>query len=131
LLNFLWLALGIGSLLVAVFLSLALLRLMRTLAIVEETLLTADEAMKEVVPEIKGSLGNVNDITASVNVGLRTAGAGTARLGNDLGERAARSGRGLRAALFGARVTMASLLNAAEAEQTVARRAASGGRSDG
>ena len=130
-LNFLWLALGIGSLLVAVFLSLALLRLMRTLAIVEETLLTADEAMKEVVPEIKGSLGNVNDITASVNVGLRTAGAGTARLGNDLGERAARSGRGLRAALFGARVTMASLLNAAEAEQTVARRAASGGRSDG
>jgi len=130
LLNFLWLALGIGSLLVAVFLSLGLLRLMRTLAIVEETLLTADEAMKEVVPEIKGSLGNVNDITASVNVGLRTAGAGTARLGNDLGDRAARSGRGLRAALFGARVTMASLLNA-EAEQTVARRAASGGRSDG
>jgi len=131
LLNFLWLALGIGSLLVAVFLSLALLRLIRTLAIVEETLLTADEAMKEVVPEIKGSLGNVNDITASVNVGLRTAGAGTARLGNDLGERAARSGRGLRAALFGARVTMASLLNATEAEQTLARRAASGGRSDG
>jgi hypothetical protein len=131
LLNFLWLALGIGSLLVAVFLSLALLRLMRTLAIVEETLLTADEAMKDVVPEIKGSLGNVNDITASVNVGLRTAGAGTARLGNDLGERAARSGRGLRAALFGARVTMASLLNATEAEQTLARRAASGGRSDG
>jgi hypothetical protein len=131
LLNFLWLALGIGSLLVAVFLSLALLRLIRTLAIVEETLLTADEAMKEVVPEIKGSLGNVNDITASVNVGLRTAGAGTARLGNDLGERAARSGRGLRAALFGARVTVASLLDAAEAEQTVARRAASGGRSDG
>lgn len=130
-LNFLWLALGIGSLLVAIFLSLALLRLIRTLAIVEETLLTADEAMKEVVPEIKGSLGNVNDITASVNVGLRTAGAGTARLGNDLGERAARSGRGLRAALFGARVTLASLLNAAEAEQTVARRAASGGRSDG
>jgi hypothetical protein len=131
LLNFLWLALGIGSLLVAVFLSLALLRLIRTLAIVEETLLTADEAMKEVVPEIKGSLGNVNDITASVNVGLRTAGAGTARFGNDVGERAARSGRGLRAALFGARVTVASLLNAAEAEQTVARRAASGGRSDG
>jgi hypothetical protein len=131
LLNFLWLALGIASLLVAVFLSLALLRLIRTLAIVEETLLTADEAMKEVVPEIKGSLGNVNDITASVNVGLRTAGAGTARLGNDLGERAARSRRGLRAALFGARVTVASLLNTAEAEQTVARRAASGGRSDG
>jgi hypothetical protein len=111
LLNFLWLALGIGSLLVALALCLVLLRLNRTLAVVEETLLTADEAMKELIPEVKASLGNVNDITAAVNVGLRTAGAGTARLGVDVGERAARSRRGLSATMFGARVAIASLVN--------------------
>ena len=50
-LNFLWLALGIGALLVALALCLVLLRLNRTLAVMEETLMTADEAMKELVPE--------------------------------------------------------------------------------
>ena len=130
-LNFLWLALGIGSLLVALALCLVLLRLNRTLAVVEETLITADEAMKELVPEVKKSLGNVNDITAAVNVGLRAAGAGTARLGLDLGERTARSGRGLKAAMFGARVAIATLLNSSEKPAAVSRKAASGGRSDG
>jgi hypothetical protein len=131
LLNFLWLALGIGSLLVALALCLVLLRLNRTLAVVEETLVTADEAMKELVPEVKTSLGNVNDITAAVNVGLRAAGAGTARLGLDVGERTARSGRGLKAAMFGARVAIATLLNSSEKPAAVSRKAASGGRSDG
>jgi hypothetical protein len=131
LLSFLWLALGIGSLLVALALCLVLLRLNRTLAMVEETLVTADEAMKELVPEIKASLGNLNDITAAVNVGLRTAGAGTARLSVGLSDRSARSGRGLKAAMFGARVAIATLLNSSEEPAPVSRRAASGGRSDG
>jgi hypothetical protein len=131
LLSFLWLALGIGSLLVALALCLVLLRLNRTLAMVEETLMTVDEAMKELVPEIKASLGNVNDIAAAVNVGLRTAGAGTARLGVGLGERTARSERGLKAMMFGARVGIATLLNSSVEPEVVSRRAASGGRSDG
>ena len=121
-LNFLWLALGIGSLLVALALCLVLLRLNRTLAVVEETLLTADEAMKELIPEVKASLGNVNDITAAVNVGLRTAGAGTARLGVDVGERAARSRRGLSATMFGARVAIASLVNSSGKPEPVVSR---------
>ena len=130
-LNFLWLALGIGALIVALMLCLVLLRLNRTLAVMEETLMTADEAMKELVPEVKAAIGNVNDITAAVNVGLRTAGAGTARLGVDLGERTARSGRGLKAAMFGARVAVATLMNSARKSETLPRKAASGGRSDG
>src|SRR2546427_10141767 len=127
LLNFLWLALGIGSLIVAVALTLVLLRLNRTLAMVEETLMTADEAMKELLPEVKASLGNVNDITAAVNVGLRSAGAGTARLGGDLGDRASSSGRGMKAAMFGARGAGATLLDSSGKPQAVCRRAARGG----
>ena len=129
--NFFWLALGIGSLLVALTLCLVLLRLNRTLAVVEETLMTADEAMKELVPDVKATLGNMNEITAAVNVGLRAAGSGTARLGVDLGERTARSGRGLKAAMFGARVAIATLLNSSEKPEAVSRKAASGGRSNG
>ena len=129
-LSFLWLALGIGSLLVALALCLVLLRLNRTLAMMEETLMTADEAIKELVPEIKASLGNINDITAAVNVGLRTAGEGTARLGVNVGERTARTRRGLKAALFGARVAIGALLSSPEEPERVPRKAATGGRSD-
>jgi hypothetical protein len=87
--------------------------------------------MKELVPEVKASLGNVNDITAAVNVGLRTAGAGTARLGVDVGERAARSRRGLSATMYGARVAIASLLNSSGKPAPMeSRKAASGGRSN-
>ena len=108
-LNFLWVALGLSALLVAVTVCLVLLRLNRTLAVLEETLLTADEAMREVVPEVRGSLGNVNDITAGVNVALRSAGAGASRLGDGLGERASTSARGASATLYGARVAARSL----------------------
>ena len=59
---------------------LVLLRLHRTLSILEETLLTADEAIREVVPEVRDSLSNVNDISAGVNVVLRSAGGGANRL---------------------------------------------------
>jgi hypothetical protein len=96
--SFAWFAVGLGVLLVALALILVLLRLNRALAVLEETLLTADEAIREVVPEVRHSLGNVNDITAGVNIALRSAGSGANRLSRDAS-----------AALYGARVAAGTL----------------------
>ena len=104
-LNFLYIASGSAVLVVAVFASYALWRLGRTLARLEETLLTADEALREVVPEVRDGLGNVNDITAGVNVALRTAGVGASRLT----EAAGRSTDRASATLYGVRVGAGSL----------------------
>jgi hypothetical protein len=105
LLNFLYLAGGLAVLLVALFLCYALFRLGRTLArleeallLTEETLLTANSALKVVIPEVRDSLGHVNGV-------LRTAGAGATRLT----EAAGRSQDRVSAALYGARVAAASL----------------------
>jgi hypothetical protein len=100
-LNLLWVALGVSALLVALFLCAALNRLRRTLGALEGTLETADEAMRELIPEVRGSLGNVNDITAGVNVALRSAGTGAARVGAGLGERAGGAGQEATAAAHG------------------------------
>jgi uncharacterized protein YoxC len=108
-LNVLWVVLGVCSLLVALVLCLVLLRLHRTLAVLEETLMTADQAMRELVPEVRGSLGNVNDMTAAVNVVLRSAGMGAARLTDGVGERASHSARDASATLHGIRVAASSL----------------------
>jgi uncharacterized protein YoxC len=108
-LNILWGVLGLCALLVTIALCLALLRLHRTLAVLEETLQTADEAMRELVPEVRGSLGNVNDITAALNVILRSAGLGATRLTDSLGERASSSARGASATLYGVQVAARSL----------------------
>ncbi len=105
LLNFLYFAGGLAVLVVALFLCLALYRLARTLRALEETLMTADEAIREVVPEVRDGLGNVNDITAGVNVALRTAGVGA----NRLTVVAARSSGSASAALYGVRVAAGSL----------------------
>ena len=104
-LNFLYVASGFAVLIVAVFAAYALWRLGRTLARLEETLLTADEAIREVVPEVRDGLGNVNDITAGVNVALRTAGVGATRLT----EAGTRSSYRASAALYGVRVAAGSL----------------------
>jgi hypothetical protein len=108
-LNVLWVVLGVCSLLVALVLCLVLLRLHRTLAVLEETLITADQAMRELVPEVRGSLGNVNDMTAAVNVVLRSAGMGAARLTDGVGERASHSARDASATFHGIRVAARSL----------------------
>ena len=108
-LNLLWVVLGVSALLVALSVCLVMLRLNRTLAVMEETLLTADAAMRELVPEVRGSLGNVNDIAAGVNVALRSASVGASRLSDELGERASSSARGASATLYGARVAARSL----------------------
>jgi hypothetical protein len=104
LLNFLWFALGLGSLLVALCLCTVLLRLHRTLGSVEQTLETADETMRELVPEVRGSLGNVNDITAGVNLALHAGGTGANRLGASLSEKAHGAAQGAGAAAHGTRV---------------------------
>ena len=104
-LNFLYIASGLAVLIVAVFAAYALWRLGRALARLEETLMTADEALREVVPEVRDGLGNVNDITAGVNVALRTAGVGATRLT----EAAGRSSDRASATLFGVKVAAGSL----------------------
>ncbi|SRR6266700_2702151 len=105
LLNFLYFAGGLAVLVVALFLSLALHRLARTLRALEETLMMADEAIREVVPEVRDGLGNVNDITAGVNVALRTAGVGASRLTVVATRQSGRAS----AALYGVRVGAGSL----------------------
>lgn len=99
-------AFGIAALVVALFLAWALYRLARTLYAVEDLVMTTTEEMRETLPEVRQSIGNVNDITAGVNVGLRVAGAGATRFGADLRIRlrrpaiaAAAFGTGLRAGL--------------------------------
>ena len=104
-LNFLYFAGGLAVLLVALFACYALYRLGRTLARLEETLLTADEALKEVIPEVRDGLGNVNDIAVGVNVALRTAGVGATRLT----EAAGRSSDRASATLYGVRIAAGSL----------------------
>lgn len=77
-----YLAFGIAALLVALVLTVVLLRLARTLAALEELVLTSTVEMRQVLPEVRESLGNVNDITAGMNVVLRTAGTGAQDLSN-------------------------------------------------
>jgi hypothetical protein len=130
-LNFLWLALGIGALLVAGCLCLVLLRSIRTLAVIEEAFMTADDTMRQLAPDAKGTLNNVNDVTAAVNIGLRAAGTGTARLGEDLAVRSARSRRGLAATWHGLKVGTKSLLSSVSEPEPVRVKRVSGGKSDG
>lgn len=71
-----YLAFGIAALLVALVLTVVLLRLARTLAALEELVLTSTVEVRQLLPDVRESLGNVNDITAGVNLALRTAGNG-------------------------------------------------------
>src|SRR5260370_7619105 len=71
-----WIAFGVSALIVALALVAVLFRLRGTLGAVQELLDTTSDEMKETLPEVRQTIGNVNDITAGVNVGLRTAGKG-------------------------------------------------------
>ena len=73
--TFAFIALGILALVLALFLAWVLYRLASTLKAVEELVVTTTEELRETMPEVRQSLGNVNDITAGVNVGLRTVGS--------------------------------------------------------
>jgi uncharacterized protein YoxC len=94
-----WLAFGIAALLVAIALFFALFRLRGTLGAMQELLDTTSDEMKETLPEVRQTIGNVNDITSGVNVGLRTAGRGAQAIG-----------RSISSAVHGARVASQSLV---------------------
>ena len=82
--GFAFLALGVLSIVLALFLAWALYRLTRALTAVEELVVTTTEEMRETLPEVRESLGHVNDITAGVNIGLRTVGSGAAEMSGRL-----------------------------------------------
>ena len=103
--SFMWLAFGVAALVVALALAAVLIRLRGTLGAVEEILKTTNEGLTETLPEVRQTLGNINDITAGVNVGLRTAGGGAAAVG-----------RSIRSAVHGVQVAGKSLV------RTVTRR---------
>ncbi|MDQ6691989.1 MAG: DUF948 domain-containing protein [Candidatus Dormibacteraeota bacterium] len=93
----------------AFFLAGVLRRLTRTLRAVEELVLTTTEEMRETLPEVRQSIGHVNDITAGVNVGLRTVGSGVSGLGDRVGTSLRGPAAATAAALHGVRVGAASL----------------------
>ena len=100
--SFAFFSLGVLALVLAVFLAWTLYRLTRTLGAVEELVMTTTEEMRETLPEVRQSIGNVNDITAGVNTGLRVVGSGALGFG-------ARVQAGADAAAHGVKVGAASL----------------------
>jgi len=77
-----WLLFGVSALIVALALGWLLVRFGRTLATVEELLETTTEGLQETLPEMRQTLGNVNDITSGVNTGLGIAARGASRAGD-------------------------------------------------
>jgi hypothetical protein len=84
LLNLLWLLLGVSALIVALTLGWLLLRVGRTLTSVEELLETTTEGLQHTLPEMTQTIGNVNAITAGLNVGLHAAARGASRAGDNV-----------------------------------------------
>jgi hypothetical protein len=97
--SFFYLAAGVAVLLVALGLLTVFRRLNRALARLEELLITTNEEMRETLPEVRGSVGNVNDITAVINLGVHAAEQGIGR-----------SGRRLRSGVHGIAVAARSLV---------------------
>ena len=110
--NFMWLAFGVAALLVALALAAVLFRLRGTLGAVEELLITTNEELKETLPEVRQTIGNVNDITSGVNVGLRTVGTGAAEVSGRLRISLEGPARTAAAAAHGVRVGAATLWRA-------------------
>ena len=94
-----WIALGASALLVALGLFVVLLRLRGTLGAMQELIDTTSDEMKETLPEVRQTISNVNDITAGVNIGLRTGGRGARAVG-----------RAVSSAVHGAKVASESLV---------------------
>lgn len=61
-----------------------LLRVGRTLTTVEELLETTTEGLQHTLPEMTQTIGNVNAITAGVNVGLGAAARGASHAGDSV-----------------------------------------------
>jgi hypothetical protein len=79
-----WLLFGVSALIVALALGWLLLRLRRTLSTVEELLETTTEGLQHTLPEMTQTIGNLNAITAGVNVGLGVAARGASRAGDSM-----------------------------------------------
>ncbi len=99
------------ALVLALFLAGVLIRLTRTLRAVEELVMTATEEMRETLPEVRQSIGHVNDITAGVNVGLRAVGTGVSDIGGRVGGSLRGPANSAAAAAHGLRVGVGSLWN--------------------
>jgi hypothetical protein len=82
LLNVMFLLLGVSALIVALALAWLLLRVGRTLSRAEELMEATTEGLQDTLPKMSRTIGNVNDITEGVTVGLSTAGRGAARAGD-------------------------------------------------
>jgi hypothetical protein len=107
--NFAFLALGILAIVLALFMAWVLYRVTRTLTAVEELVVTTTEEMRETLPEVRESIGHVNDITAGVNVGLRTVGSGAADMSGRLRENLKGPANAAAAAAHGVKVGAATL----------------------
>jgi hypothetical protein len=107
--GFAFLALGILALVLALFLAWVLYRLTRTLRAVEELVVTTTEEMRETLPEVRESIGNVNELTAGVNVGLRTVASGAVEMGGKLRVRLRGPANTAAAAAHGVKVGAARL----------------------
>jgi uncharacterized protein YoxC len=107
--NFALFALGVLALVLAVFLAWALYRVTRTLNAVEDLLEETTEEMRQTLPELRQSIGNVNDITAGVNVGLRSVGSGAADMTGRVRLSLERPARTAAAAAHGVKVGAATL----------------------
>ena len=116
-LNFLWFALGLSALVVALALAALVRRLIRVLGVLEENLNLVEDALHDVVPEIRATLGNVNDISAGVNVAVRGASRGAARLTAAVDSGVGGVSRRVRAAAHGARVGVQSVLTPRGADE--------------
>jgi hypothetical protein len=102
-------AFGVLAMVLAVFLALVLWRLTRTLAAVEDLVVTTTEEMRETLPDVRQTLGNVNDITSAINLGLRAVSAGAVSFSEQMRETLAEPAAAVKAAAHGVKVGTASL----------------------
>jgi hypothetical protein len=105
LLNVMYFLFGIAAMLVAVGLLFVFARVNRTLRAMEELVLLTTDEMRATLPEVRESLGTVNDIATGVNVAMRSAGGGLGQLGRRLRI-------SVESALYGARAAGESLQRA-------------------
>lgn len=107
--SFLLIVAGVAIALLALFGIGVLVRASRALRALEEVLITANDEIRETLPEVREGLGNVNDIAAGVNVAMRVTGSGAQRFGGTAGLAVRRLGWSVRATLYGVRVGAGSL----------------------
>lgn len=106
-----FLAFGVAALLVAFGLFVVLLRLRRTLGVLEESLDLANDELRETLPEVRETIGNVNDITSGVNVALKLGAAGAVRLSEEAAAGARKAAMDAAAAAHGVKVAGRSVLD--------------------